>query len=238
MAAIQSTINRLEAYGFPVHRYHADRAQELKSKALMEWLRHRGIHATWTPGDTPAGNKAELSVKHVKALARKLLFVAQLEASYWPFAVMHASQRNWMQLSQDLGVVQPSLLPFGLELQARKRFKTGYSAHWQARTVTGKYLGQATCTPGGHLVLIADGEDDTKVLLTNTVYPLKAPKEARPKRRLRAKPSPDMLLRTVVAWPLPLPLPCQRVEGVPVPGCHPGGSGMREAVRRGVKVQV
>ena len=38
LGAIQSVVNRLEAFGFPVHRYHADRAQELKSKALVTWL--------------------------------------------------------------------------------------------------------------------------------------------------------------------------------------------------------
>ena len=61
--AVLVTINRLEAFGFPVHRYHADRAQQLKSKQLMIWLRDKGIHATWTPGDTPAGSKAEIAVK-------------------------------------------------------------------------------------------------------------------------------------------------------------------------------
>ena len=35
--AVQSVINKLEAFGFPVHRYHADKAQELKSRSLVGW---------------------------------------------------------------------------------------------------------------------------------------------------------------------------------------------------------
>ena len=40
---VQSMINRLETQGYPVHRYHADRAQELRSGALVGWLREKGI---------------------------------------------------------------------------------------------------------------------------------------------------------------------------------------------------
>ncbi|CAE7242542.1 RE1, partial [Symbiodinium necroappetens] len=47
---------RLEATGFPVQRYHADRAQELR---------------------------AELAVQQLKAFVRKLLFVAELGKGYW-----------------------------------------------------------------------------------------------------------------------------------------------------------
>ena len=202
LGAVQGIINRLESYGFPVHRYHADRAQELKSKALVTWLRDRGIHPTWTPGDTPAGNKAELAVKHVKALARKLLAVARLGSQYWPYAVLHASQRNWVQLAQELGVPQQQLLPFGVSLHARKRAKTGFGSHWQARTVKGQYMGQAPSTPGGHLVLVLEEDGSPKVLLTNTVYPLRAPTgDVKPTRRIYGKTAPHMLLRAVHAWP-------------------------------------
>ena len=34
--AVQAVINRLESYGFPVHRYHADRAQELRARPLVD----------------------------------------------------------------------------------------------------------------------------------------------------------------------------------------------------------
>ena len=74
--AVQAMINRLESYGFPVHRYHADRAEELRTHTLVSRLRARGIHPTWTPGDAPAGNKAELAVQNLKGFVRKLLHLA------------------------------------------------------------------------------------------------------------------------------------------------------------------
>ena len=47
--AVQAMVNKLESFGFPVHRYHADRAQELKSNHLRSWLREKGVHTTWPP---------------------------------------------------------------------------------------------------------------------------------------------------------------------------------------------
>ena len=203
MGAVQSMLNRLEACGFPVHRYHADRAQEVKSRALVAWLRDKGIHATWTPGDTPAGNKAELAVQQLKGSSRKLLSAAGLDAQYWPLAILHASNRHWVELCSVLGVVHAHLLPFGLKVHARQRTKTGFLSHWRSRTVAGRYLGQAPCTPGGHLVLL-DSEGGDKVLLTNTVYPIgPGPVKAKgPRYRLRDKSSPAFVMRIVPAVPL------------------------------------
>ena len=198
--AVQAIIKRLQPFGFPVHRYHADRAQELKSRALVGWLRDRGIHGTWTPGDTPAGNKAEIAVQLLKGLARKLLLSARLEPSYWPFAILHASNRHWVTMCESLGIPQPVLLPFGMKLQARQRVKTGFPAHWRARTVSGLYLGHAPDTPGGHLVLIL-GDADAKVLLTNTVYPVleRTLAHKKPKYRIRGKLAPDLVFKHVRA---------------------------------------
>ena len=197
--AVQAVINRLESYGFPVHRYHADRAQELRARPLVEWCRARGIHATWTPGEAPAGNKAELAVQQLKGLARKLLAAAELGPSFWPLAVLHASRRNWVHLCSDLGIPQPTLLPFGVRLQARQHHRSGFASHWRSRTVPGLYLGQAPDTPGGHLVLVDCDGEEKKVLLTNTVYPLgpKTPELKKPKYHLRGKSAPDFVLRTV-----------------------------------------
>ena len=203
LGAIQSLINTLEAYGFPVKRCHADRAQELKSKALVEWLRDRGIHGTWTPGESPAGNKAELAVQHLKGVSRKAILVAGLDPTFWPLASLHASNRYWVDACVAMGITQPVLLPFGLRLHARQRTKTGYQSHWRARTLEGRYLGQAPHTPGGHLVLVRDGADQ-KILLTNTVYPIgpKAEVAPKPEYRLRSKTSPEFLLRMISAVPV------------------------------------
>ena len=198
LPAVQATVNRLEAYGFPVHRYHADRAKELRSAALVTWLRSRGVHTSWTPGDSPAGNKAELAVQQLKSAARKLLDVAKLDISFWPLAVLHSSNRNWCNLCESLGVPQPVLLPFGVPLHARRRATTGYRSHWVSRTVLGTYLGQAPCTPGGHLVWVPDDKGGHKIMLTNTVYPLRpAPSERRPRFRIFGKRGPPLVLKPV-----------------------------------------
>ena len=138
---VQGVINKLEAYGYPVQRFHADRAKELRSAALISWLKDKGVHPTWTPGDSPAGNRAELAVQNLKGVTRKLLFITKLAPMYWPLALCHASERNWVQFGESLGQPRPLLLPFGSEVQARKRFKTGFDAQWQSRFDFGNVFG-------------------------------------------------------------------------------------------------
>ena len=201
---VQGVINRLEASGFPVQRFHADRAKELRSAALISWLKQQAIHPTWTAGESPAGNRAELAVQNLKGFVRKLLYIADLQKSFWPLALHHASLRNWVDFCEVAGVVHPPLLPFGLKVHARRRVRTGFEAQWEARTMPGVYLGQAPNTPGGHLVLVGEG-DEQKVLLTNTVYPLgEGPKGVRkPKYRLVGKRSPHFAVRVLAAQALP-----------------------------------
>ena len=206
LAAVQLLVNRLETWGFPVHRYHADRAKELRSAALVQWLRTQAIHATWTAGESPAGNKAELAVQNIKGGARKLLLAGDLPSDLWPFAVLHVSSRNWSLTCEALGLPVPPLLAFGQVLQARKRLKHSDSSGWTTKTLHGKYLGQAPSTPGGHLVWVEDKVGGHRVLLTNTVYPLRpaAVPAVKPKYRLRHKSSPDFVLRAIRALPLPV----------------------------------
>ena len=83
------------------------------------------------------------------------------------------TRRNWLLLCESLNISHPTLLPFGITLHARQRFKTGRDAQRRRRTIEGRYLGQAPDTPGGHLVLVSDDSGQQKVLLTNTVYPLR-----------------------------------------------------------------
>ena len=138
-------------------------------------------------------------MQHLKQAARTILMEASLDPTYWPLAILHVSNRFWLQVAESLGIPQPVLLPFGVRLHARKRFATGFTSHWRQRTVEGRYLGQAPNTPGGHLVLVADGGTE-KVLLTNTVYPLTGAHAAgKPKLRLRAKTSPHLVIKAVFA---------------------------------------
>ena len=191
LLAVQSIINRLEAYGYPVHRYHSDRAKELRSTSLLGWLKNKGLHATFTAGESPAGNRAEVAVQSLKGSIRKLLSIADIPRRFWPVALLHASARNWADFAESLGVPQPPILPFGTKVQARQRTHSGYAHQFQPRTVPGVYLGPALNTPGGHVVLV-DKDGSSKVLLTNTVYPVRISHSGgpvKPKRRLTGKRS-------------------------------------------------
>ena len=174
---VQGVINKLEAAGFPVHRYHSDRAKELRSDAVMRWIKERGIHPSSTAGESPAGNRAEIAVQQLKGMVRKLLGASRLDKQFWPLALMHASTRFWIRFNETLGIGQPNLLPFGMRIMARKRMRSGYETQWESRTQQGVYVGHAPSTPGGHLVLVPS-EGGHKVLLTNTVYPLRAENRA------------------------------------------------------------
>ena len=203
---IQGVINRLESSGFPIQRYHADRAKELRSHSLISWLKNKGIHTTWTAGESPAANRAELGVQVLKAFVRKLLFASGLDKDVWPLALLHGSARNWLNFNEAAGIPQLPLLPFGLKVHARRRTRTGYEAQWESRTVEGVYVGPAPHTPGGHLVLVPGAEGDgSKVLLTNTVYPLSGTSATmgKPKYRLCGKRSPPFALRVVAAADAP-----------------------------------
>lgn len=193
LGQVQSIINRLESQGFPVHRYHADRAQELRSTSLVGWLRDKGISPSWTPGEAPAGNHAELAVQNLKSGTRRLLLASKIGREFWPLALLHVSARNWFLFSESLGVPRAPLLAFGLPVEARKRTKTGFESQWQPKTARGLYIGQAPQTPGGHLVLVREG-DLVRVLLTSTVFPVRVGK---PKFRISSKRSSDVALRSL-----------------------------------------
>ena len=103
LLAVQSVVNKLEAYGYPVHRYHSDRAKELRSTILLVWIKNKGLHATFTAGESPAGNRAEVAVQSLKGSIRKLLNIASIPRRFWPIALLHASARNWADFSESLG---------------------------------------------------------------------------------------------------------------------------------------
>ena len=200
LGQVQAMVNRFECVGFPIHRYFSDRAKELRSHELISWMRDRGVHASFTAGEDPQGNKAELAVKHIKQGIRKLLQATGLPSAFWPLAALHVSARNLRELCIELGKPQPVLLPFGCALHARQRLGSGHKKHWEPRTVPGRYLGQALDCTGGHLVLVGDPSADYKVLLTNTVYPVDpAFGPPKPKFRLVGKRSPGFKVRAVAA---------------------------------------
>ena len=202
--AVQSVVNKLEALGLPVHRYHSDRAKELRTTVLLSWMKQQGIHVTSTPGEAPSGNRAELAVQNLKGFVRKLLHASKLDKSLWPLALLHATARNWAVFMESLGIPQPHLLPFGTKVHARCRSRSGYDSQWGARTAEGIFVGPAPNVSGGYLVLLPQGEegDGAKVLLTSTIFPLRGEPSGvprKPKFRLTGKRSPDFVVRAVAA---------------------------------------
>ena len=115
----------------------------------------KGTHATWTAGESPAGQESGTCCSGHK----RLLAIAGLSADYWRLALQHGVQRFWIQFCADLGVDLSPLIPFGTQLLARSRARSGDSEQWRSRTLPGKYLGQARDTSGGHLVLVDAGGD-------------------------------------------------------------------------------
>ena len=97
LGEVQALINKLESHGLPVQRFHSDRAKELRSGALVSWLRGQGVHNTWTPGESPAGNSAELGVQNLKAGVRRLLLSSAVGRVCWPLALLHIASRNWLR---------------------------------------------------------------------------------------------------------------------------------------------
>ena len=126
--------------------------------------------------------------------------VARLPVELGPLAVLHTTNRHWSMLAgsrpRDRSACVVAIW-FGAACTEAYSYN---GSHWATRTLKGKYLGQAPNTPGGHLVLVEQEPGETKVLLTNTVYPIRGA-DARPRYRVRGKASQDLVLRAILAWP-------------------------------------
>ena len=93
-ATAMEFILRLRADGYHVGRIHCDRGHEFDG-AFRKWARSRGIYITKTAGDDPQGNgRAEVTVKALKTQVRRALRQANLDSSYWPWALRHVDEIN------------------------------------------------------------------------------------------------------------------------------------------------
>ena len=74
LKAVQSLYLQLRAEGLPLMRIHSDRARELRTPQLREWLLERNVLQTTGEAQTPQSNgKAERAVKRLKTRAKTLL---------------------------------------------------------------------------------------------------------------------------------------------------------------------
>eukprot|EP00435_Cladocopium_sp_Y103_P041969 s1529_g11.t1 len=75
MDAVARVYSQVRSLGFPVLRFHADRAREFTSKTLQRWCHHRGIVATYTTGsDWKQSGRAEGEVNLIKRHSKILMF--------------------------------------------------------------------------------------------------------------------------------------------------------------------
>ena len=105
---------RLRSLNLPVVRVHTDRARELISKQMQDWLRTRNIWHTTSAGDEAQGNsRAEAEINIIKGRVRTVMAAAKAPAIHWPLAAYHCGEERLRRQLGNLGIRLPSLLPFG-----------------------------------------------------------------------------------------------------------------------------
>ncbi|OLQ06917.1 Copia protein [Symbiodinium microadriaticum] len=145
----------LRQEGHPVVRVHSDRARELKSASLRQWLYEKDIWVTTGESQTPQQNgRAEAAVKLLKRYAKVLLDAGGLPRECWPLAMSYAAHR---QRQRALG--QPcNDPPFGATVAVKSKvFGTGGSYDLDPRWREGKFVGRSSDVTNGLVVRYDDG---------------------------------------------------------------------------------
>ena len=77
-----------------IKRLHSDRAGEFTAPFFARFLgNHKSMHQSFTSGYDPQSNgTAERSVGLIKSLASRARATAELDSSYWSYAVRYASK--------------------------------------------------------------------------------------------------------------------------------------------------
>ncbi|CAE7468641.1 GIP [Symbiodinium microadriaticum] len=145
----------LRQEGHPVVRVHSDRARELKSASLRQWLYEKDIWVTTGESQAPQQNgRAEAAVKLLKRYAKVLLDAGGLPRECWPLAMSYAAHR---QRQRALG--QPcNDPPFGAKVAVKSKvFGTGGSYDLDPRWREGKFVGRSSDVTNGLVVRYEDG---------------------------------------------------------------------------------
>ena len=145
----------LRQEGHPVVRVHSDRARELKSASLRQWLYEKDIWVTTGESQAPQQNgRAEAAVRLLKRYAKVLLDAGGLPRECWPLAMSYAAHR---QRQRALG--QPCKdPPFGAKVAVKSKvFGTGGSYDLNPRWREGKFVGRSSDVTNGLVVRYEDG---------------------------------------------------------------------------------
>ena len=155
-SAIQSIILYLQSLNVPVLRFHSDRAAQLMSRSLTQWLHGQAVRtSTSTPGVPQENGGAECAVKEVKLTTRKILSTSTLDKTFWPVAAKAAAS---MQRARILRQVPRMATAFGAKVLVKRRRYAASGAlirlEFDERWTDGVYLGLSDQVHDGHLVYV------------------------------------------------------------------------------------
>ena len=171
-------LEALQTEGLPIgetsriKRLHSDRAGEFTAPFLARFLgNHKSIHHSFTSGYDPQSNgTAERSVGLIKSLASRALATAELDSSYWSYAVRYASQSL---LCHALQKKQRSL-PFGTTVVAQVLGHRDVKFP-ASRSITGRLLYFDHLNDQVSYILCPPGDDSTEPLVHRAGLPAKLP---------------------------------------------------------------
>ncbi|CAE7577689.1 RE1 [Symbiodinium sp. CCMP2456] len=192
-AAMRRMYLQVRQEGHPITRVHSDRARELKSAALRQWLYEKDVWITTGESQTPQQNgRAEAMVRSVKRYAKVLLGASSLPRECWPLAMSYAAQR---QRKRSLGQPTTKDPTFGARVAVKSKvFGTGGSYDLDPRR-EGRFVGYSSDVKNGLVVRYDDGTFVTSCHVREGLVDAEAladdgPVEVElpmPERRLRTK---------------------------------------------------
>ncbi|CAE7250766.1 ATG18, partial [Symbiodinium sp. CCMP2456] len=155
-AAMRRMYLQLRQEGHPVTRVHSDRARELKSSTLRQWLYEKDIWVTTGESQTPQQNgRAEAAVKNLKKYAKVLLASSSLPRECWPLAMTYAAQRQRLRALAKPRAKDPG---FGARVAVKSKvFGTGGSYDLNPRWREGQFVGYSSDVKNGLVVRYNDG---------------------------------------------------------------------------------
>ena len=155
-----------------IKRLHSDRAGEFTAPYFARFLaNHKSMHHSFASGYDPQANgTAERAVGLIKSLASRCLCTANLDHSYWSFAVRYAAQSL---ICHALQMRQKSL-PFGASVVAQVLGHRDVKFP-EPRSITGRLLFWDHLNDQVSYILTPPEDDVSDPLVHRASLPVKLP---------------------------------------------------------------
>ena len=155
-AAMRRMYLQLRQEGHPMTRVHSDRARELKSAALRQWLYEKDVWITTGESQTSQQNgRAEAAVKNLKKHAKVLLASSSLPRECWSLAMTFAAHQQRKRATGQSIAKDPT---FGARVAVKSKiFGTGGSFDLDPRWREGRFVGYSSDVRNGLVVRYEDG---------------------------------------------------------------------------------